>query len=514
MDNHGRWLREQLEEWTEEGLVSPNAAEVLRERYDQGSFFSWTGPLFAASLICLVAGMALTGAGLWSSLSQDERFLLAVGPLVASDLLAMLFLAGDRALRRLRKRHDAEVRGLPDLLREGVGTFHGLAVTAAVWMVHDSFLLNENMSGLFAAAALSLLVMLYVLQSAGLGIIFGADAALAAWLNPVGGWLDGAAWLMLVAAFPFFFFLIGRRRQKAGIAFAWGWIASVLALTFVSASGPIWQVVFFAAVASLTWLIGAALRDYGWIGAALRFFGGAAVFAVLLLASFAAPWREVDGNWFLWFLLVVFLGADAMLLLRVAARREWLSITAGLTPFVMAAAVALTLRDGSGVSSAVLVSCYMVFLALAVIVRGVQMGRSWQVASGVMLLLGCGAVRLWDAALTFAQRGTFFFLAGVLAFLLCFIFRPPRRKHRRSVKTAEDEGVPVVLAPQPPPDMDETGPWDWGLRREFRRDDRPDEGEGEYPEPESEAPETDAAPEAYPEASPVETDSDEGGRTK
>ncbi len=459
MDNHGRWLKDQLDEWSAEGLISAEAAKELRRRYGGGASFSWAAALFTAALFCLTAGLFFTGAGLWSTLSQDERFLLAVGPLAVSDLLAVIFWAGDGAIRRF-----------PDFLREGVGLFHGLAVTAAVWIVHDSFLLDADISGLLLAVALTLLMMLYILRSAGLGIIFCANAALAAWLHPANGWFDGAVWLLLAAAFPFFLVLIGSNRQTAGIAFAWGWIASVLALTFVTASGQIWQVVFFASVASLTWLIGAALRPYGWIGAAFRFFGGAAVFGVLFAASFGATWRDGAGDWFLWTLLVLFLAADGVLLVKAAVSREWLSITAGLTPFVMAAAVGLSLWDGTGVSSAVLVTCFMAFLALAVILQGLRKGRNWQIASGLVLLLSAGGVRLWDATLSFAQRGNFFFAAGIVAALLCLIFFLPRRKKRRRIgkRPRKAEAAPVE-APAPyaerqvheeaAPSYKPAGPW-------------------------------------------------------
>lgn len=449
MDSHGQWLRERLDEWTAEGLIPEETAEALRARCPAGPSFVWTGPLFAAALVCLAAGLAFTGAGLWGSLPQDERFLLAAGPLAVSVIAAALFLLGDSAIRPVR-HHGPEGealpahRGLPVFLREGVGIFHGLALTAAVWMVHDSFLLDPDMSGLAAGAALCLLMMLYLLRSAGLGVIFAADTAWAAWLSaPYGGWTGGVAWVLLAAGFPLFFLLISEKRQEAGIAYAWGWIAAVLALTFFTASEPMWQVVFFSIAASLTWLIGSVLRAYGWIGAAFRFFGGAAVFGGLLAAAFGSPWRGAEGSWYLWVLLILFLAADGVLLLRAAGKKEWLSTAAGVTPFVLAAAALLALWDRSGVSSAVLVSCFIVFLAAAVIGRGLQKGRRWQMASGLLFLMADGVVRLWDSSLSFGQRGAFFLVAGLMAALLCVLLRPAHRKarpHRRHELPEETGG--------------------------------------------------------------------------
>lgn len=199
-------------------------------------------------------------------------------------------------------------------------------------MTYDTFRLSDDLYLLLGGAACCLLVMLYVLRSAGLGIILSADAAAMAWLAPVEGWPDAAAWVLLAASFPFFLFLVGSRRETGGIAFAWGWIAAVLTLTFFTAAGRMWQIVFFSVAASLTWLGGELLRDYGWLGTAFRFFGGTAVFGALLAAAFGSAWQGASGGWLLWTIFGVFLLADAALLLRTARRREWLGTAAGLTP--------------------------------------------------------------------------------------------------------------------------------------------------------------------------------------
>lgn len=443
MNSHWQWLKGELDAWTAEGILSEEAAEAIRARCGRMRTFSWTGPLALCAAACLAAGAVFTAAGLWGALSQDQRFVLAMGPLVASLLAAALFLLGEGAFARPARRGEdgaaAPARqGFPLWLRESAGVFHGAAATAAVWMVHDSYMVDSDSSALFAVLALCLVVMLYLLRSAGLGMIAAADAAYAAWICPAGGWVDGAAWVLLAAAFPFLFFLIRERRERGGIAFAWGWIAAVLALTFFTASSALWQAVFFAIAASLTWLAGSALRDFGWVGAAFRFFGGMAVFAALLAASFGSSWRGADGGALLWVLLLLFLAADGALLLKAAARREWLSTAAGLTPFVMAAGALLALWDASGVSSAVLVSCFTAFLAAAVIARGYQTDREWQMGAGLLILLAGGGVRLVDSALTFGQRGAFFLTAGVVAAVLCALLRTPGTRRKR--RDAEEGG--------------------------------------------------------------------------
>ena len=355
-------------------------------------------------------------ASLWNDLSQMERFYTALAPLLLSLLAAALLL-----------RQDLAGRAVPMLLREGAGMFHGLMVTASLWMVHDTFFLDGDLFGLAMAAAFFLLVMLYLLRSAGLGVIFAANTAAMAWLSPFDGWPDGLAWLLMALSLPFFFLLVSGKRERGGIAFAWAWMAAVLVLTFYTASGRMWQVQFFSAAASLTWLFGAALRRYEWLGSALRFFGGAAVSGVVLAGAFGGIWQAVPGNWFLAALLAAFLGIDGVLLCRLRKNKEWLAQAAGLTPFLVAAAGAASFWDRSGALSAVIVTFAGFLLGAAILGRGIAAGRNWQIAAGVCLIAGEGLIRLTDSALTFGQRSFFFFAVGAaglaLSAILCYASR-------------------------------------------------------------------------------------------
>ncbi|WP_223121805.1 hypothetical protein, partial [Salmonella sp. S064_01380] len=93
----------------------------------------------------------------------------------------------------------------------------------------------------------------------------------------------------------------------------------------------LWQTLFFSLAASLTWMAGGAFRSYGLGASALRFFGGIAVFAVLLEGSYGAVWANISGSYSLWILFLLFLAVDAVLLFRMAMKKEWLSVLAGLT---------------------------------------------------------------------------------------------------------------------------------------------------------------------------------------
>lgn len=445
MDQQHTWLKKKLKEWEAEGLIAPEAADAIWEKERQGrTRFSWTIPLFVIASVCLLAGIGFTGAGFWSHLSQNGRFYLGIAPVVVSLALSALLLWSDlmnnaTLLDRLPGTESGGTSPVPLFAREGVGIFHGLAVTAACWMVHDSFMLSPDLYDLAGWSALFLLVMLYIIRSAGLGMIFTADAAYFAWSAPAGGWPDAASWLLLFAGLPFFFFLVKENREKGGILYAWTWMGALLVLTYCTAVDRMWQMMFFSVAASLTWLLGASLRPFGWIGAAFRFFGGAAVVGTLFVSAFGSIWQTSTGNWFLWALLVLFLGADGILISRISNKKDWLSTVAGATPFVMAVGGLAALWDRSGAVSAVLLSIFILIMAAALMARGLQMGRQWQMGAGLFLLAGDGVIRLSDAALTYGQRGAFFLFAGFLAALLtgAVYFSGVHKKGKRMTTPAE-----------------------------------------------------------------------------
>lgn len=112
----------------------------------------------------------------------------------------------------------------------------------------------------------------------------------------------------------------------------------------------LWQTLFFSLAAALTWMAGGEFRAYGIGAQAMRFFGGVAVFAVLLEGAYGAVWQNISGSFFLWAVFIFFLVIDAILLFRMGTKAEWLSILAGMTPFIMGLAAIAAIFDPAGLS--------------------------------------------------------------------------------------------------------------------------------------------------------------------
>ena len=113
--------------------------------------------------------------------------------------------------------------------------------------------------------------------------------------------------------------------------YSWFWAVCVLLLIYWTASNLLWQTMFFALAAALTWMAGSMLSSWGAAAEALRLFGGAAVFGVLLEGSWSSVWKGVSGNWILWVLFFVILAIDAVLLTRMGIKRDRLAAPVSYT---------------------------------------------------------------------------------------------------------------------------------------------------------------------------------------
>jgi hypothetical protein len=500
------WIRQEVPKWVSRHLITDEEAKNILSQYKKGGHSSWGEPFFLLAVICLFGGIVFGFAGLWNDLSQDQRFMLGLVPMVISLLILLGLILWDRkipdpveeeqppkdedlfsfgsvsdshsgrsalaklsamrgALGRLAtappKRRRTYHHSIPSYIIETAGGIHGLCLLMAVWIVMDSFKLSDNYYTMAAVCALIQLVLMYVTQSAALGIFTLISACLTFSAAPFRGWPEVWAWIILLGALPALPMMLRDRREKAFVVFSWVWALAVFFLIFWSAANMLWQTMFFSIAAAITWMMGSIFRPYGFASESFRFFGGTALYAVMLEGSFGRVWSAPSGNAGLWTILIVFLLADLVLAIRMIARREWLSFWAGLGPIALFIALITSLFEPTGALSASLVSAYSVLLGIAVAARGIETGRVLQRWAGIGLLMAVGVIRIGDSALTFSQRGAFFALIGAAAAAICFlmyILRGGRKKRRKPVKkpVKRDMSKPPV-PPDLLPEHDEKG---------------------------------------------------------
>lgn len=460
MSNRG-WLKQEIPHWVKEEVITEDAGKKILSRYKRQDSAAYREALFILAAVCIIGGIFFLCASLWSGLDQDQRFLLALAPLAVSFLLMAAVVLVDRGVFggvekpkeplveekedgedvfSHRKKASLPVHRLPVFFREAAASLHGICLIAAFWMVGDSFKLSSDLYTALALCAFLLLIMTVVTESAGMGIIYMIVSVGIFYSAPVRGWPEAASWIYMFLALGILGHMLRSHRDRAVVCFSWVWAVGILLLIFWSAGNMLWQTIFFSLAASLTWMAGGLFRSYGLGADALRFFGGIAVFAVLLEGSYGAVWADISGSYALWFIFLLFLAADGVLLFRMALKKEWLSVLAGLTPFVMGLSAIVSIFETSGALPAIIVSVYTGILAGGVIIRGLLTDRAVQSWAGVFLLAGDGAIRVIDSALTFAQRGLFFLGIGLLAAVICYVLYLPSRKKAPVHRDRESQG--------------------------------------------------------------------------
>lgn len=92
------WLKREVPAWVKEKLISEEEGKALLARYRKGKPEPYKEAFFVMALVCLLGGLGFLGAGLWNGLTQDERFLLALVPLLVSLLFVATMVLLDRRI--------------------------------------------------------------------------------------------------------------------------------------------------------------------------------------------------------------------------------------------------------------------------------------------------------------------------------------------------------------------------------------------------------------------------------
>ena len=257
------WLKREVPAWVKEKLISEEEGKVLLARYRKGKPGPYKEAFFVMALVCLLGGLGFLGAGLWNGLTQDERFLLALVPLLVSLIFVATMVLLDRRIpddpvavkgaampfgasgvldevsdsagsleraQRIGKR--AQLWGalmeeehlesaktwhhrMPVFLRESAAAFHGVSILAAFWMVADSFKLTDDLYVGLSLCGLLLLVLTLVTSSAASGILYMIVSVGVFYTAPVRGWPEFLSWIYMLTALVMLAHLLRERRDRA-----------------------------------------------------------------------------------------------------------------------------------------------------------------------------------------------------------------------------------------------------------------------------------------------------------
>lgn len=428
---HFKWLKKEIPRWVKEEIITREAGDSLISLYRNEERHSHGEGLFVLAAVCFLTGLIFICAGVWNGLSQDEQFMMALVPLVLSILIIAAILWQDRPVMDRIPAESVrleEAENTAELLSGETGG----TVSAGSGIEENTAAGNKgkDLSSFLPSVSYRHRVPDVIREAAG--VFHGVSVLCAVWMVNESFKLSGD-WFVLAAVSCVFLLLM-----------SWAFPTAGLGMVYMASSVLVYRLSPYRG-----WPEAAA---WVFLVLALRLFGGAAVFGVLLEGSWSSVWKGVSGNWTLWILFFVILAIDAVLLTRMGIKRDRLAALGGLTPFVMLVAASLAVFETTGVSSAIFVSIFAAFLAVAVIGRGYRSDSNLLKWVGGCLLAAAGAVRVLDAALSFGQRGIFFLVIGAAAIIVCCLTFLPhavkkiRRKPGR--KTVRRDRQPAAPADQ------------------------------------------------------------------
>jgi hypothetical protein len=153
-----RWLLEQIPDWEREGLLTPEAAVRLRERYAEAARRPGLGQILLGALGALLIGSGLIAvlAHNWDDFSRPVRLLCAFLPLLVTQIFSWYALRRDVAT----------------WVRETAGLLQALAAGACIALVSQIYHLGGDWPDFLRAWFLLALPLAWVLRSDAVSLFY------------------------------------------------------------------------------------------------------------------------------------------------------------------------------------------------------------------------------------------------------------------------------------------------------------------------------------------------------
>lgn len=279
---HRQWLAGELPELLSKGVLNQDASDSLRTHFNLDELAVKPQGLSKMTIILAAVGGLLIGGGIimifahnWDQMGRGSRMLLALMPLVISQVFALLALF-------------PKERGTA--WREATATFMFCAVPASIALVGQTYHISNDFQAFQTLWFLLVLPFVYLLRAKLAAVLM---MMLAAWMA---GLHQGDYWLCAAAMLPFHFLLepFGRNRTNNII----GWLfalaisfAILLKISDVSRSLSIALMILISGAASVYFLGSFTEPRKGFWRRPFSNIGAVSVALILLTYTFKDIWK-------------------------------------------------------------------------------------------------------------------------------------------------------------------------------------------------------------------------------
>jgi uncharacterized membrane protein len=279
---HRQWLAGELPELLSKGVLNQDASESLTRHYSLDDLAVKHEGLSKMTIILAAVGGLLIGGGIimifahnWDQMGRGARMLLALLPLVISQVLAVLALF-------------PKERGTA--WREATAAFMFCAVPASIALVGQTYHISNDFQAFQTLWFLLVLPFVYLLRAKLAAILM---MMLAAWMA---GLHQGDYWLCAAAMLPFHFLLEPYGRNRANNTIGWLFALAIafsilLKIADVSGSQSIAFLVLVSGAASVYFLGSFTEPKNGFWHRPFSNIGAVSVALILLTYTFQDLWK-------------------------------------------------------------------------------------------------------------------------------------------------------------------------------------------------------------------------------
>ena len=419
---HHAWLHRALPGWVQDGLLSAEAAQLLRARYPadadatlqrEARSTHWAMVLFGLlGAVLIGGGIILLLAHNWDQLSRPARVAVAFAPLAFSQALAFWMLWSGRGTA---------------VWRETVGTFLALMVGACIALISQTYNLGGDFADFMLVWTLLSLPVAYLLR-ATLPAIWFCIATVIWGFNME--WEKSASalwfWPLLALVLPLWW-SEARTNRYAPRPVLLGWAVAGAGCFGVAFScirewqGHHWMLACagwyaFLYLAGRRWFSeGRTIWHRPW-----QFIGVIGSATMALMLTFDWPWRELhlslpntaafSAHPLSWLAVWLWPALAALLWLESLWRRDLPAAVVGTFPAVVA--VAMMLPPGSAGPVQTIFNFYVFATGVALLVLGVRRHQLGTVNGGMLILSALVLCRFFDSEMGFVLRGVVFIVLG------------------------------------------------------------------------------------------------------
>lgn len=415
-----KWLFSEIPAWVQEGIVTPESATQIRERYDKklASKKPLTIILFGCLGTLLIGfGFILIFARNWDDLPKWVRIMIAFLPPVFAQLLSLWVLIK---------------QGSSQAWREGAGGFLSLAMGGCIALIGQIYHTPVDWHDFYFSWALLTLPVVYFLRSTLSAGIFLFTITMWAASSQLSGSNALIFWPLFALLVPY----LKSKYDENKSSWSLNTLAWMTTLTLTISVGVcleknlpgIWMPIY-ASLFAVLYFVGVIWFPEGQIlwQQAYRTAGALGMIVILWIMSFHSMWNEIGfayyrsggkydplAGTFDYVILILLVITAVFLFQQYLSRNEKnrLVMLFGCIPILALFGYILGQFPATVAAGLFLFNVYIFFLSVAIMLRGIEENRLSLLNAGLITFALLLMSRFFDMEMSLAVRGILFILTG------------------------------------------------------------------------------------------------------